>query len=145
VADGKAAAVAKSAGVIHLPDDAFAQQLHGARFVCDGAALRTHLHHALVLARGGHHLVTFENVMARWLFHVHVFARLAGPDRRQRMPVIGRGDRHRIDVFRFEHRAHVFKLLGLGAIRQLLYQRHAPFAACLIHVANGREAAIGGE
>ena len=66
--------------------------------VRDAAALHADLHHAVVFARGVHHLLAFENVVAGRLLAIHVFARLAGPDGGQRMPVIGRGDGDRVDV-----------------------------------------------
>ena len=87
------------------------------------------LYDPLVLAGGLHALASLENVVAARLLHVDIFARLAGPDRRQRVPVIRRRDGDGVDVLVFEHlvnidvRLHfatVLLLDGLGLVAQNL-------------------------
>ena len=57
------------------------------------------LHDSVVLFCGFDELSAFENIVAEWLFDVDVFARLAGPDCPQRVPMIGRCDRYGVDAF----------------------------------------------
>ncbi len=49
----------------------------------------------------------FMDVVAARFFDVDVLARLAAPDRDQGVPVIGRGDRDRVDRLVLEHPADV--------------------------------------
>ncbi len=67
------------------------------------AALRTDLHHAVVLPRGGHHRLAFLNVDADRLLHVDVGPRLASFDHRHGVPMVGRADHHHIQVFFGQH------------------------------------------
>ena len=48
------------------------------------------------------HLTTFPHAVAHWLFDVHVFARLAGLDRHQCVPVVGSGNDHDVDILVLE-------------------------------------------
>ena len=61
----------------------------------------------LVLPRGLDHRLALGDVVADRLLDVHVLARLAGVDRRQGVPVVGRGDDHGVDVLGVEHLAVV--------------------------------------
>src|SRR5438876_8828360 len=54
------------------------------------AALRAVLHDAAVLLGGAHELASFPQVVRAWLLDVDVFARLARPDRHQRVPMVRR-------------------------------------------------------
>ena len=65
------------------------------------------LHDAVVLASRLDHLSAFPEIVGDRLFDIHVFARLASPDRNQCMPVIGgcRGDG--VDTLVFEQLANV--------------------------------------
>src|SRR5262245_54047541 len=49
------------------------------------------------------------HLMAQRLFDVHVFARLARPNREERMPMIRRGDGNHIEIFIVEGLANVLK------------------------------------
>ena len=49
----------------------------------------------------------FPDVVRDGLFDVNVLAGLHRPDRGQRVPVVGGGDRDRVDLFVFEDAAHV--------------------------------------
>ena len=82
------------------------------------APLRAGGDDAVVPPRGLDHLPALDDVVADRLLDVDVLARLAGEDRHERVPVIGRGNRHRIDVAVVEHAAEVG--LGLGAAAVLL-------------------------
>ena len=68
------------------------------------AALRSHLHHALVLARGGDHGLAFDHIDADRLLHVDIGAGLDGGDHGQGVPVVGRGDQDDVEVLLREHR-----------------------------------------
>jgi len=60
--------------------------------------LRTKLEHAPVsLHRFSKHLPLFYAHAQRFL-HVHVLARTHGLQRRQHVPMVGRGNYHRIDI-----------------------------------------------
>ena len=73
--------------------------------------------------------------MAGWLLHINVLARLARPDRGQRVPVVWHRDGHRIHVFVIEQLADV--RIGLNAVAQLLgFGRQD----VLVHVAKGHHA-----
>jgi len=76
------------------------------------AALGAVLDDALVLRRGLDQLAALEDVMAARLLHVDVFAGLAGPNGDQRMPVVGRGDRHRVEFLVVQGLADVLDALG---------------------------------
>ena len=97
-----------------------------------GAALGAVLHDPLVLAGGLDHLAALEDVVRGGLFHVDVLAGLAGPDRFQGVPVVGRGQRHGVDRLVIEQLAVIRKQGGgpAGLILDLL-GRHAqtPFVA----------------
>ena len=71
------------------------------------AILRAGLHDAVVLPRRFHHLAAFPHIVRDRLFHIHILARLAAPDRNQRMPVIWRGGRDRVNVFVVQELAQV--------------------------------------
>jgi hypothetical protein len=76
------------------------------------AVLRAMLDHPLIFLGGFHTLAAFKDVVADRLFDVHILARLAGPDRHQRMPMVGRGDRddiQRLVVERFAHVLHTIR------------------------------------
>ena len=59
-------------------------------------------------------LPALEDVVADRLLDVDVLARLAGPDRRQRVPVVRRGDRDGVDLVVVEDPAEVLDVLRLG-------------------------------
>src|SRR5438093_13350458 len=69
--------------------------------------LRAHMDHPAVLPGRRHHLLSFPEVVGKRLLDIHVLAGLTGPNRRQRMPVIGQGDDHRVDGFVVENSAEV--------------------------------------
>ena len=70
-------------------------------------ALRADLHHAAILAGGGHHRFAFEHVAADRLLAVDVGPGFDGRDHRQRMPMVGRADQHDVEILLLEHLAIV--------------------------------------
>src|SRR5271166_2928981 len=52
------------------------------------------------------------HVMADRFLELDLFAGLPRPDGRQRVPVVGRGDRHNIDALVFKHLADVLLVFG---------------------------------
>jgi len=143
MADGFAPLETQPLGHIDFADGAIAQQLHRLDFVLRGPALHPHLHHAIVFASGLHHLAAFPEFVAGGLLHVHVFARLAGPDSRERVPVITRGDRDGVDILVFEKLPDV--LIGLlGFISGGLFgECDGPLDLRLVDIADGRHARLG--
>ncbi len=87
------------------------------------APLRADLHHALVAAGGGQHSLAFANIHADGLLHIDVCPRLDGGNHSERVPVVGRGHQHDVQILLLEH-------LAIVAVRA------RPFAGCL---AGGRE------
>ena len=65
------------------------------------------LDHAAELAGRRHHLLPFPQVVRERLLDVDVLAGLAGPDRRQGVPVVRQGDEHRVDALVVEDFAGV--------------------------------------
>ncbi len=142
MADRLAALEAESLGEVDLPDDAFVQQVHRLHFVFHAAALRADLHHPAVLACGGDHLLAFENVVACGLLDIDVLAGLAGPDGRERVPVIGDGHGDGLHRFIVEDLAHIGVALGCFA-GELLDQRLAAFEGRLVNVAERDDVGVG--
>ena len=66
-----------------------------------------HLGDALVLLGRGHHGPPLGDPVRQRLLAVHVLAGLAGHDRGDRVPVVGRGDDDRVDVLAIEELAEV--------------------------------------
>ena len=141
-ADGVAPLVAQSAGQVHIADRAIAHLLHGVLQRRRRPALRTLLHDAIVLARRGHNLFRLEDIVRARFLDVHVLAGLAGPDGHQGVPVVGRGDRDRVNRFVFEQFPKVgvnLRLLPFG----FLDEGGALFQILLVDVANGRNLHVG--
>jgi len=65
------------------------------------------LHDSLIPARGLDGDPALMNVVTAGLLDVDVLPRLSGPDRHERVPVIGRGDRDHIDVLVVKNPANV--------------------------------------
>ena len=69
----------------------------GALGIGRAAALVAGLDDPLVLSRGLDQFAAFPAVVAQRRLDVNVLARLAGPNRRQAVPMVGRGDHHGVD------------------------------------------------
>ena len=90
-----------------LPRAPLFTKVHGIAEMRRAALLRAHLDDAIVAARGVDHDAALADGERERLFDVDVLARLARHDRRQRVPVIGRADDHRVDVLAIEDAAEV--------------------------------------
>jgi hypothetical protein len=86
-----------------------AAMLYGALRFCVPTARR------VVLVGRGHHLLALPAAVVRRFFDVHVLARLAGPDGRQRVPVVGRRADDRIDRLVIQRLAEILDDLRLAA------------------------------
>ena len=106
--------VAEPLGHVDLAELARAQKRDGVLNALVAAALRAGLDDALVLSRGLDHAPAFADVVADGLLDIDVLAGLARPDRRQRVPVVGRGDRDGVDRLVVEQAANVLNDLGRG-------------------------------
>ena len=114
MADGAAVAVFinVAARFDDRADEPIVDELHVAAQRRARAALGAVLHHAAVLFSRGHKLPSFINAVRERFLDIDVFARLAAPDGRQRMPMIGRGDGDGINLLVFQGLADVPILLG---------------------------------
>ena len=98
--------------VEHL-DQANVAEFAGLNVVAGGEIVRcatilgAHLHHAFVFAGGLHELAAFPNVVAKRFLDVDILARLASKNGRWRMPVVGCGHDHGVDVLVGENLLHV--------------------------------------
>ena len=91
-------------------------------------------------AGGGEHCLALDNVHADRLLHPYVDPRLTGGDHRQRMPVVGRLDEHKVEVLRFEHLAVVpvcARFLSRGLARGNQISRFGQHA--FIDIAEGHD------
>ena len=116
--------VGHAAGHVELADHALLELLHAFAHVGAGAVLRADLHHAAVLAGRFDHLAAFPDAPGGRLLDVDVLARLAGPDRLQRVPVVLRAETDGVDRLVVEQLALVgvglqlqFGQLGVGLAR----------------------------
>ena len=100
------------------------------------AALVADLNDALVFARCLDHLAPLENAVGSRFLDVNILACLAGPNRRQRVPVIRGRDGYGINAVVFEHLAQV---LVLGGLALLVLERllGGSFGDGLVDVDNG--------
>jgi hypothetical protein len=71
------------------------------------AALEAALDDATMLPRRPDKLPALPHVVGHRLFHVNVLARLAGPHRRQRVPVVRAGDGHGVHLPAVQQLSHV--------------------------------------
>ena len=93
-----------------------------------------HLGDALVLLGRAHHGPAFLDAVCQRLLAVDVLAGLAGQDGGDPVPVVGRGDHDRVDVFAVEHAAKIAVGLGRSAGRRLRAGEVG-----LVDVADGRD------
>src|SRR5690606_17182003 len=91
-ADGGTGLVTEAAGHVDLAEDAVADLLHGFDDGGVAADLRAVLDDPVVLAGGVDELAPLPHVVGAGLLDVDVLAGLAGPDGRQRVPVVRGGD-----------------------------------------------------
>ena len=142
VADGGAALVTKSLGLVHLADQPTLQGGNGAHLKGIAAVLRANLHHALGVARRLQQLLAFVDAISGGLFAIDILAGFERPDGRECVPVVGRSNGDGVHAGVGEHRSHILKLFGLlarvfqeGGLRAL--------ARGLVHVAQGHHFGFG--
>ena len=98
--------------VEHL-DQANVAEFAGLNVVAGGEIVRcatilgAHLYHAFVFAGGLHELAAFPNVVAKRFLDVDILARLTSKNSCRRMPVVGCGHDHGINVLVGENLLHV--------------------------------------
>ena len=106
-ADGVAPLEAQAARHVDVADQRLRASAARPRAPTPERLLAAVLHHAVVLLRGRHNLPGLEHIVRAGLLHVHVLARLAGPDGLQRVAVVGRGDGDRVDGLVLQQLAQV--------------------------------------
>ena len=95
-------------------------------------------HDLVVLPRGGDHRLALGDVVADGLLAVDVLAGHHGVDRRQGVPVVGRGDDDGVDVLAVEQLAIVLDGLGVDA-PGLLHLRGGLGGVAVVDVGRGDE------
>src|SRR4051812_23316387 len=118
-----------------LANEAAVNQFHVADERRIGAVLRAMLDDSLVFLCRFDELPAFENVMAEGFFNIDVLARLAGPNGRQRVPVVWGGDRDGVDALVGERLTNVAILLWFFTLR-FLNERCAAFEHLGVDIAN---------
>ena len=71
------------------------------------------LHDPVVPARRLDHFAPFPHIVTNRFLDVHILARLHSQDRRERMPVVGRGDADGVEVGQFEQLADIGETFDL--------------------------------
>src|SRR5579884_2673484 len=108
-ADGGAPFVTKPAHKFDLSEVPLLQPLNGLPDARAGTALCAGLDDLAALAGGLDQLPAFPNVMRHWLLHIDVAPRLNGPNRSQRMPMVGRRNADGINVIAVQKPPDVLK------------------------------------
>ena len=96
--------------------------------------LRPALADPLILLHHLDHPPALRHVVAYWLLHIHVLARLHRPDRRQSMPMIRRGHRHHVDRLVVEDLSHILDPLRI--VDELLGNLGPNLPIAVAHVAD---------
>src|SRR5439155_12941279 len=140
-ADGTPPSINNAAGQLDLTELAFVHVFNGLGQCAVGAVLCSDLANAAQLARRLHDAAAFSDVVADRFLNVHVLARLHGPDRRQGVPVVWRGNEDGSDRFVVENHAQILDGLGLGTL--LFDQGGSQFGgAVAIRIAHVRNLAV---
>src|SRR5207244_1295923 len=113
-----------------------AYQFAGQPEIASRALLAARLYDPFVAPGRLHHGPALGDGEAERLLAVDVLARLAGVDGDQGVPVIRRGDDHRIDVLEVEQLAVVGEG-GAGLAGRLLHPRLGFREPAFVHVADG--------
>ena len=118
--------------VVDLADFAGPHDLRGALEMRSRALLQAHLHDAPMAAGGLHHQAAFAHHVRYRFFTVDVFARLACGHCDEGMPMIRRGDHHRVHGTVFQQFAEIgiSARLAIGKLVGFLQVR-------LVHIADG--------
>ena len=110
---------------VDLPQLAAFDDFLGLRHTLALAPLRTHHDDAVVFARRLDHPLAFVDEHRHRLFHVHVLARRAGHDGKQRMPVVRRGHHDPFDMLVLIHLPEIAIPLGVRISDHLQAFLHA--------------------
>ena len=140
-------------GDLHHPnpaDDTVAHEFaRGAKFP-RGPLHGAGLEHDVVLAHRLHHGLRFVNRLAKRFFAVDVFLRVGGCNRNKRVPMVGRRDDDRIDVFASDQFAEIVisgapfvRAVGRFGCVVILDHLLRVLAACGVHVAHGEHLGLG--
>src|SRR5215475_5818135 len=98
-----------------LADAAAANELDGLAAVIRRTSLQADLHDALVPLSRLDHPAAFGDHERKRLLDVDILARLTGVNHLQRVPVVGRGDDHRVHVFHIQQLPIVLELSRAAA------------------------------
>ena len=120
-----------------LAEIARLHQFAGLLIMRSGALLGAHLHDALVAARGVGHPAAFFHEQGERLFDVDIFARRAGHDGEQCVPVVGRTHHHGLNIFIVQQFSKIAIGFGAGSTR-----REALFQARLADFAHGGQVGV---
>src|SRR5262249_37654968 len=107
LADAAAPLVAKATGEFDLAELARVEEGHGLAHAGAAAALCTRLANTAGGASSFDNTPALAHVVADGLFDINVLAGLEGPDGRQGVPVVGRGDADGVDGLVLEDLAKV--------------------------------------
>ena len=119
-----------------LPDQAAVEEaLLGFDEVRDGALLHAHLHDPLRLAHRLHDIEALHGQRRHRLFDEDILAGVQASTVMLRVPVVGRGHDHRVDVFPLQQFPIVVMLVGLRAGPLLGHQRRGFFPALIPRIA----------
>ncbi len=116
----------------HVTDDPVAQQLHGVDHHRGAAALSAVLHQCLIASGCLDQQPPLADVVRDRLLDVDVLAGIAGQDRGDRVPMIGRGDHDRIDGLVIQHPPQI----GNRSVRRNLKRFSRGGSAVVIDVAD---------
>ena len=128
--------------VVDFAELAVLDVLAGGHRIRTAAVLRSGLNDPSVLAGGLDHPAAFLHVPGNALLHVHVLARLNGPDRGQGMPVFRRRDLHRVEILPVQHFAEIVYHFGRLPLVLAGYRRGNGFRPPSLHVGHPRNPAI---
>ena len=111
--------VAANFGVGDVAEQALCDDLlAGLHEVRRAAALRAHLHDAIVFAGSSEHRLALDDVDARRLLHVHIATGLDGSNHWQCVPMIRCADEHEVEFIFLEQRSVI--AVGLRAFARFL-------------------------
>ena len=83
---------------VDAPEHTVAHEFDGGAELRRGALLGTGLEHTFGVAHGLHHGDGLVDIVGQRFFAIHILARAHGGDGDEGVPVVGRGDEHRVDV-----------------------------------------------
>jgi len=98
-----------------LPEDTALNDLLGGKHAFSLPPLRPDNNNAVVLAGGLDHPLPFVDEDGHRLFDINIFARRAGKDAQERMPVVRRGDNDSRDILVLVHLPEIVVPLCIGA------------------------------